>query len=125
MKKYFLTIIALATLWSCQTDERYENLNRDPKNPTQVKADFLFTAATVSLSNQMATPNVNLNIFRFISQYLTTTTYLDEPNYALNQRNIPQNHWSEIYRDVIFDLKDAKSVVEADPELSEAKKVPD
>lgn len=122
MKKYFLTIIALATLWSCQTDERYENLNRDPKNPTQVKADFLFTAATVSLSNQMASPNVNLNVFRFLAQYLTTTTYLEEPNYALNQRNIPQNHWSELYRDVIFDLQDAKLVVEADELLDAGEK---
>lgn len=120
MKKYFLTIIALATLWSCQTDERYENLNRDPKNPTQVKADFLFTAATNSLSDQMTSANVNTNIFRFLAQYLTTTTYLEEPNYALNQRNIPQNHWSELYRDVIFDLQDAKLVVEEDTELTEA-----
>ncbi|MCJ7757993.1 MAG: SusD/RagB family nutrient-binding outer membrane lipoprotein [Gillisia sp.] len=122
MKKYFLTIIALATLWSCQTDERYENLNRDPKNPTAVKADFLFSAATVSLNDQMATPNVNSNITRFIAQYFTTTTYLDEPNYDFNQRNITDNHWSELYRDVIFDLQDAKSIVDADPSLSEAER---
>jgi len=122
MKKYFLTIIALATLWSCQTDERYENLNRDPKNPTEVKADFLFTSATVSLNDQMATPNVNNNIFRFIAQYFTTTTYLDEPNYNVNQRGITDRHWSELYRDVIFDLQDAKSIVEVDPELTEAEK---
>ena len=55
-------------------------------------------------------------------RYLTTTTYLEEPNYNLNQRNIPQNHWSELYRDVIFDLQDAKSVVEADPEITEAQR---
>ena len=122
MKKYFLTIITLATLWSCQTDERYENLNRDPKNPTEVKADFLFTSATVSLNDQMATPNVNDNIFRFIAQYFTTTTYLDEPNYDVNQRGITDRHWSELYRDVIFDLQDAKSIVDADPELTEAER---
>ena len=122
MKKYFLTIIALATLWSCQTDERYQNLNRDPKNPTQVKADFLFSAATVSLNDQMATPNVNSNIFRFIAQYFTTTTYLDEPNYDLNGRTIADSHWSELYRDVIFDLQDAKSIVEADMGLTEAER---
>src|SRR5660397_123877 len=119
MKKYFLTIIALATLWSCQTDERYQNLNRDPKNPTEVKADFLFSSAIVSLNDQMATPNVNLNIFRFISQYFTTTTYLDEPNYDVNQRGITDNHWSRLYRNVIFDLQDAKSKVEVDPALTE------
>ncbi len=122
MKKYFLTIIALATLWSCQTDERYQNLNRDPKNPTEVKADFLFSSAIVSLNDQMATPNVNNNITRFIAQYFTTTTYLDEPNFVLNGRNITDRHWSELYRDVIFDLQDAKSKVEIDPALTEAEK---
>jgi len=122
MKKYFLTIIALATLWSCQTDERYENLNRDPKNPTEVKADFLFTSATVSLNDQMASANVNVNVFRFFAQYFTTTTYLDEPNYDINQRGITDRHWSELYRDVIFDLQDAQSIVEVDPELTEGEK---
>jgi len=122
MKKYFLTIIALATLWSCQTDERYENLNRDPKNPTQVKADFLFTSAIMSLNDQMASANVNTNIFRFFAQYFTTTTYLDEPNYDVNQRGITDRHWSELYRDVIFDLQDAKSIVEIDPELTETER---
>ena len=122
MKKYILTIIALATLWSCQTDEQYEDLNRDPKNPTDVAADFLFTSATVDLSRQMASANVNINIFRFISQYWTATTYVDEPNYNLNNRNIPQNHWNRLYRWVIFNLMDAKEKVEEDETLSEGDK---
>lgn len=122
MKKYILTFIALATLWSCQTDEQYEDLNRDPKNPTQVASDFLFTAATVSLMDRMASPNVNDNIYRFVAQYLTTTTYLDEPNYDLTNRNIAQNLWSEIFRDVITDAKDAKAIVMADANLTEAEK---
>lgn len=127
MKKYLVTIVALVTLWSCQTDEQYEDLNVDPKNPVEVSADFLFTSATVSLADQMASPNVNVNIFRFIGQYLTATTYLDEPNFDLNNRNIPQNHWGILYREVIFDLQNAKANVEADlsesdAELSQAEK---
>lgn len=122
MKKYILTFLALGMLWSCQTDEEYEDLNRDPKNPTQVAPDYLFTAATVSLADQMATPNVNLNISRFISQYLTATTYLDEPNYDLTNRGIPENFWSEIYRDVIFDLVNAKNIIEESTNLSQAEK---
>lgn len=127
MKKILITFIALTTLWSCQTDEQYEDLNRDPKNPVQVSSDFLFTSATVSLMDQMASPNVNLNISRFIAQYLTATTYLDEPNYDLNNRNIPQNHWGILYREVIFDLQNAKENVaadlsESDAELSQAEK---
>lgn len=113
MKKYILTFLALSTLWACQTDEQYERLNTDPKNPVEVSADFLFTSATVSLMDQMASPNVNLNVFRFLAQYLTSTTYLDEPNYNLNQRNIPQNHWRILYQDVIFDIQNAKQNVQA------------
>lgn len=122
MKKYLIICIALVSLYSCQKDEQYENLNRDPKNPTEVSAQFLFTSATVALSDQLQSPNVNLNIYRFISQYLTATTYLDEPNYDLNSRGIPDNHWSILYRNVIFDLKDAKSNVEEDPDLTEEEK---
>lgn len=122
MKKYILTFIALVTLWSCQTDEQYENLNRDPKNPTQVRADFLFTNATVNLGDQMANPNVNRNIFRFIAQYFTATTYLDEPNFDLNNRNIPQNHWSILYRNVIFNLQDARNIVNDNADLTDAEK---
>lgn len=122
MKKYILTFVALTTLWSCQTDEQYEDLNRDPKNPTQVDADFLFTAATVSLSDVMQSPNVNIDIFRFVAQYLTATTYLDEPNYDLTNRGIPENFWSEVYRDVIFDIQDAKQIVQNNEALSQAEK---
>src|SRR5680860_1505831 len=122
MKKYFLSIIALVALWSCQSDEQYEELNRDPKNPTQVQSEFLFTSATVALADQLATPNVNLNPFRFFAQYFTTTTYLDEPNYRLAGRNVPQNHWARIYTNVIFDLQNAKEIVQADTELSEGER---
>jgi hypothetical protein len=119
MKKYILTFFVLATLLSCHTDQDYENLNIDSKSPTVVPANFLFTGATVRLARQMASPNVNLNISRFVSQYLTATTYLDEPNYDLNNRNISQNHWSALYRTVIYDLQDAKRFLEDDTTISE------
>ncbi|HKJ47848.1 MAG TPA: SusD/RagB family nutrient-binding outer membrane lipoprotein [Christiangramia sp.] len=119
MKKYIVAITALVTLWSCQSDEKYEDLNRDPKNPTEVASDFLFTAATVSLGDYMASPNVNEPLYRFLGQYLTTTTYLDEPNYDFTARQNPDAVWSEYYRDVIFDLQDAKRIVMENPDLSQ------
>lgn len=111
MKNIFLTILSFIVLASCQTDAEYENLNRDPKNPTQVDASFLFNSATKSLVDQMTSTNVNTNIFRMLAQYWTETTYVDEANYDFNTRNIPQNHWSEMYRDVLLDLTDAKERV--------------
>ncbi|WP_342662753.1 SusD/RagB family nutrient-binding outer membrane lipoprotein [Gelidibacter mesophilus] len=107
---------------SCQSDAAYEDLNRDPKNPTQVEADFLFNAATKSLYDQMTSTNVNTNVFRMLGQHWTETTYIDEANYNLNQRNIPQNHWSEMYRDVLLDLTTARENTNNDADLTQAEK---
>ncbi len=107
---------------SCQSDDQYENKNRDPKNPTQVSSEFLFNAATKSLFDQMTSTNVNVNIFRMLGQHWTETTYVDEANYDFNTRNIPQNHWSEIYRDVLLDLATAKINNDADPTVPAATK---
>ncbi len=122
MKKILLTVLSLIALVSCQSDDTYENLNRDPKNPTQVDASFLFNAATKSLYDQMTSTNVNTNIYRMLGQHWTETTYVDEANYDFNNRNIPANHWSEMYRDVLLDLTTAKEVVNAAPDLSAAEK---
>jgi hypothetical protein len=122
MKKIILTALTVISLISCQTDDKYEDKNRDPKNPTQVSPEFLFNSATKSLFDQMTSTNVNTNIFRMLGQHWTETTYIDEANYDFNTRNIPQNHWSEMYRDVLLDLASAKSFNDADPSptLSEA-----
>lgn len=107
---------------SCQSDEQYEEKNRDPKSPTQVSPEFLFNSATKSLYDQMTSTNVNTNIFRMLGQHWTETTYVDEANYDFNTRNVTQNHWGEIYRDVLLDLSTAKINNDADPTLSEATK---
>ena len=120
MKKYIVAITALVTLWSCMTEEKYERYNRDPKNPTQVASDFLFTAATVSLGDELASPNVNNTLYRFLGQYFTATTYLDEPNYDFTARQNPDQVWSEIYRDVLLDINDAKAIVSANEELEQS-----
>jgi hypothetical protein len=121
MKKIILTTLTIITLMvSCQSDDQYEDKNRDPKNPTQVSSDFLFNSATKSLFDQMTSTNVNTNIFRMLGQHWTETTYVDEANYDFNTRNIPQNHWSEMYRDVLLDLATAKTNNDADTAISEA-----
>lgn len=122
MKKIILTVFTFAALVSCQSDKAYEDLNRDPKNPTQVEADFLFNAATKSLYDQMTSTNVNTNVFRMLGQHWTETTYIDEANYDFNGRNITQNHWSEMYRDVLLDLETARANTNNDGDLTEAEK---
>lgn len=113
MKKY-LVILTVLFLAACASDEAYENLNKDPNKPTNVSAEALFTSSTKSLFDQMESTNVNTNVFRLFAQYWTETTYTDEANYDLVTRNITGNHFSEMYRDVLYDLKDAKSKVSSD-----------
>lgn len=113
MKKYLLILSSLF-IASCASDEKFEELNRDPNNPTEVSSEALFTSATKTLFDQTESTSVNLNIYRLLAQYWTETTYIDESNYDFNTRNIPQNHWSRMYRDVLFDLQDAKKLAKSD-----------
>lgn len=112
MKKYLLFLATLFIL-SC-SDEDYEDLNRDPNNPTEVSPENLFTASQKSLFDQLESTNVNVNVFRLFSQYWTEVTYIEESNYDLTTRNINGNHWGEIYRDVLYDLQNAKVLVDGD-----------
>ena len=113
MKKYLLILSSLF-IASCASDEKFEELNRDPNNPTAVSSEALFTSATKTLFDQTESTSVNLNIYRLLAQYWTETTYIDESNYDFNTRNIPQNHWGRMYRDVLFDLQDAKKLASND-----------
>jgi len=112
MKKILLIFAALL-LVSC-TNEDYGDLNKDPNNPIEVDAGQLFVAATVTLFDQIESTNVNENVFRLFSQYWTQTTYTDESNYDLASRRVPGRHWNEIYRNVLFDLKDTKTKTDGD-----------
>ena len=112
MKKILLIFVALL-LVNC-TNEDYEALNKDPNNPTEVDAGQLFVAATIALFDQIESTNVNDNVFRLFSQYWTETTYTDEANYDLATRRVPGRHWNTLYRNVLFDLNDAKSKTDGD-----------
>jgi hypothetical protein len=122
MKKLIALLIAGILVISCMSDEQYEAYNTNPKQPTEVGSDLLFNFALLTLFNQMAEPNINLNIFRLMAQYWATTTYPDESNYFLSNRRIPQNHWSRLYVNVLLDLKDAQEIVKENPDISEAEK---
>jgi Starch-binding associating with outer membrane len=118
MKKIILASFSLLML-SCASDEAYEELNKDPNSPTNVSSDALFTSASKALFDQVENPNVNTNIFRLVSQYWTQTTYTDESNFNLIGRAIPDNHWSELYRNVLYDLEDAKTKGISDEKMAQ------
>lgn len=112
MKKILISLASLVFVAGCT--KNLTGLNNDPKNPTSVPATSLFTNAQHTLANTVTSSNVNLNIFRLISQYWQETTYTDESNYDLVTRQIPDQVWTSLYRDVLEDFKAAKANVPND-----------
>ncbi len=119
MKKILIALLALVTVASCQN---LTELNRDTKNPEEVPAGTLFANATVSLFDFMVSTNVNVNNLRLWSQYWTETTYTDESNYELTERNVNGRTWNTLYATVLRDLKEARKFIEADPIMSDENK---
>ncbi len=108
---YKLSIILLIIVSACT--DKFEEFNTDVKNPAVVSGESLFSNAEKSLSDQINNTNVNRNIFKLMSQYWTETQYIDEANYDLVKRNIPQNIWRYFYRRTLTDLKEAATLIES------------
>ncbi|GAB4322740.1 MAG: SusD/RagB family nutrient-binding outer membrane lipoprotein [Bacteroidales bacterium] len=114
MKSKFLIFIILAGIVASCTD-KFEEFNTDQKNPTVVPGDFVFANAQKALADQVASTNVNINIWKLVAQYWTETTYTDEANYDIINRTIPDNIFRIYYRDILNDLKNAKEVIAGEP----------
>lgn len=115
MKRIILIALILGFTISC---EDFEGWNIDEKNPSDVPAAFLFTNAQRAFYRQMTIPSVNSNIFKQMAQHWTTTTYNDETNYDMVQRDIGGNWWFSMYAGVMIDVVEAKRIIsetESDP----------
>lgn len=100
--------------------KNFEDFNTDEKHATEVPGDYLFSNAQKALGDQVASTNVNLNIFKLWAQYWTETTYTDEANYDVVTRSIPDLTFRVMYRDVLADLKEARRIIsEEQPILPE------
>ncbi|MFD1293556.1 SusD/RagB family nutrient-binding outer membrane lipoprotein [Lutibacter holmesii] len=111
MKKLILIALLIGTTISC---EDFEGWNVDTKNPSEVPASFLMTSAQRTLFLRMTSPSVSYNIFKMFSQHWTATTYNDEANYDLRQRDVSGTFYTYLYRDVLSDLQEAKKIVTAE-----------
>jgi len=108
MKKIFLAFAALLLIGACKKD--VTDVNVDPKRPLTVSSVSLFTNAQRRLVNTVTSSNVNLNIFRLIEQQWQETTYIDESQYDLQTRTIPDNLWNAFYRDVLKNFSESRTV---------------
>jgi len=116
MKRSIIIYIVLITFFVSCTDN-FEDFNTDKKNPAVVEGNALFSNSQKALVDQISSTNVNLNIFKMMSQYWTETTYTDEANYLLNERNIPGLTYREYYRETLKDIDEAAQLIseESDP----------
>jgi hypothetical protein len=113
MKKviYLIIIVFIASFTGCT--DKFEAFNTDRKNPAVVPGEALFTNAQKELSDYVNNTNVNINIFKLMSQYWTETTYIDEANYDLVTRNISTGVYFRMYLRVLTDLKEASKIITA------------
>jgi hypothetical protein len=120
MKKLLFLSLIVFVLGACT--ENISDYNKDTKNPEEVPAASLIGNATVALFDYMAEPNVNVNNYRLYAQHWAQTTYPDESNYELVERNVNGRAWNTMYATVLRDLKEAKPLIEADQFLSDTEK---
>ncbi|RMG80424.1 MAG: SusD/RagB family nutrient-binding outer membrane lipoprotein, partial [Bacteroidetes bacterium] len=110
MKRILFLILAMS-MFAVSCDKDFGDLNVDPKRPSEIAPGPLFSNAQKALVDIMTSTNVNRNIFRMIVQQWTETTYVDEAQYNLAGRNIPQNFWNILYVSVLKNLKEAQSLI--------------
>lgn len=109
MKKILFAMLpALIFTTSCK--KGITDINVNPKSPLNVPSATVFTNAERVLTNTVTSSNVNLNIFRLIEQQWQETTYTDESNYDINTRTIRDGIWNAMYRDVLKNLDQVKTL---------------
>lgn len=113
MKRIIYALSAVVVLATACTRD-LADLNIDPKNPSTSPSYAFFTNAQRNLSNTLTSSNVNLNIFRLIVQHWQETQYPEESQYDLGTREINDNTWDALYRDVIRDLRESKALIPTD-----------
>ena len=117
MKRISILFLVFAGLILGSCTKNFEDMNTDKKNPSNVDGSYLFSNAQKELMDQISNTNVNLNIWKLISQYWTETTYTDEANYDIVNRTIPDNLFRIYYVNVLQPLKEAKRLI-SEGELS-------
>ena len=119
MKKNSLLFLVLISLILGSCTKNFEDMNTDKKNPSDVDGSYLFANAQKEMMDQISSTNVNLNIWKMISQYWTETTYTDEANYDIVNRTIPDNLFRTYYVYVLKPLDQAKKLISEAPLAAE------
>jgi hypothetical protein len=109
MKNILYIILLTMVIVGC--DDRLADLNTDKRNPANVAPASLFASGTREAVDNIVSMSVNDNPFRMYSQMWAQTTYPDESQYTITAREISLGIWTNQYRDVLIDLKDARGII--------------
>jgi hypothetical protein len=110
--RIFLIVILFVGVNSCELPD-----NIDPKSPAEVTPESLFLNAQINLVDYVSSINQNLNNSRLLAQYAAQTTYIDESRYNFYDRQFNDALWDVLYHNVLLDLLEAKTLIEADPSI--------
>ena len=119
MKKLLFAAAAALAITSCTSD--LSDLNVNGKAPESVPSGALFANAVMGYYDFDAVQNVNLNNLRLWSQHWKQTTYVDESNFQLNERDVNGSTFVRMYVTVIRDCEEARTAVMNGPESAAAK----
>ena len=117
MKKLLFAAAAAALTFTSCTDLPS---NGNGKAPETVPAGALFANATMNYYDLASVQNVNTNNLRLWAQHWTQTTYVDESNFALNERDVNGNTYYYIYTALLRDCAEARAAVQADGNIGAA-----
>src|ERR1700743_1748312 len=107
-KAFLIVSVPLILLNGCTKD--ITKLNHDPKSPTTITYAALFTRAQQQLSNLLNTADYDFNPMNFFEQYWQETTYLNESQYDIFYRGIPDADWNVLYLGALANLMRADSL---------------
>src|SRR5258707_14793686 len=108
MKKSILYLLPAVLLLGACT-KNIDSYNNQTKKAAVVPAAPLFTSATLSLSNQLAT-NGGGNISLHIVQYFAQSIIEDNAQYNFQTSGMPGAQWNNIYEGALNNLKRSDSI---------------
>jgi len=110
--KKVATFALAGTFFMSSCDEDLSELNIDKKNPPEVPAEPLISNAQKELVDLLTSTNVNVNTLRLWSQHWTQTTYTDESNYELIERDVNGTLFDRLYARILRDLREANEAID-------------
>lgn len=118
--KYLIVLFfGMALLSSC--GDGLSELNDDPSNPTEVPAKNLVTKAEQSLFSRASGRNLNAEWGKLMVQQWAQNEYCEESRYEVDGTSF-NGAFSDIYANVLNELKDASSLISTDGTLTESVK---